>query len=192
MDIVFHDVKPEDMQFIREIFREHCPAPAHEIPRPVGQTPDISTIPMSERAPPAPIVTAKKERKPTGFWRIPFNSKQNTSEYFRALKICRKYEAPYPKALEQWSKDHPKKTEDKEPDPAPVQNDSFTITPGMKVRQLRPDAGRMFEGIAEVTARHGELIKVKDSDGITWRILACHLEPVINGIGTKKAPGATA
>jgi len=75
--------------------------------------------------------------------------------------------------------------------------DPFTIVPGLKVRQLRPDAGRMFSGVGQVTARHGEIIEVRDSDGKTWKILSCHLEPA-SGINEtvrksqgRAAPGAT-
>lgn len=56
--------------------------------------------------------------------------------------------------------------------------DRLTIIPGLKVRQMRPDAGRMMYGIGTVLARHNEMIEVRDNDGKIWKILACHLQVV--------------
>ena len=146
------------------------------------------------------------------------NGSQN-QEYRKAYNLCRKHKCTYPELIENGiiKPDAPataKSDAVKQPDPAiphvrakttgsnakkhTLLTDPFTIVPGLKVRQLRPDAGRMFSGVGQVTARRGELIEVRDSDGKTWKILSCHLEPA-NGINetvrkplTQAAPGATA
>jgi hypothetical protein len=57
----------------------------------------------------------------------------------------------------------------------------LSIVPGLTVRQIRPDAGRLMEGMGTVLARKHELIEVRDSDGKTRNILAAHLEVTATG-----------
>ncbi|WP_292427486.1 hypothetical protein [Methanoregula sp.] len=141
-------------------------------------------------------------------------------EYRKAYNLCRQHKCTYPELIENGivkpdapptdpTPQAPAKSDAvKQSDPAiphagakttgsnakkhTLLTDPFTIVPGLKVRQLRPDAGRMFSGVGQVTARRGELIEVRDSDGKTWKILSCHLEPV-NGINeTVRKPLARA
>jgi hypothetical protein len=69
--------------------------------------------------PAAPLIKAPqndnshphKEKKPAGFWQIPYVAKKFPREYENAMTICKRYNLPYPQAIELWKKDHPKKTQ---------------------------------------------------------------------------------
>jgi hypothetical protein len=187
MDILFTNVRQEDLPLIREIFQEHCSTPAQAtLPE---QKAEPKEDPVKAPAPepakvPAAVPAPRTPPKKKNFWQIPFNSKRNPKEYGRCMTACKKYKLPYPEAKILWERDHPPKKNEagpagspaaqvQEPDPAqaqPVQingNGDTVFEKGMKVKQIRQEQGRAKAyGICTVVGiKAGGLVKIHDQSG---------------------------
>jgi hypothetical protein len=94
-EIIFRDVSPEDLAKLGSLFAS----------KGIPQIEVVVSKPKSKI--PAPGNSAKRQQKPSGFWKIPF--KCDTSEYRRWVRVCQRYNLPYPEAKERYDKDHPVK-----------------------------------------------------------------------------------
>ena len=94
-EIIFRDVSPEDLAKLGSLFAS----------KGIPQIEVVVSKPESKA--PAPGNSAKRQQKPSGFWKIPF--KCDSPEYRRWVRVCQRYNLPYPEAKERYDKDHPVK-----------------------------------------------------------------------------------
>lgn len=142
----------------------------------------------------------RKGKGKHGDLKIPISAVTDKKGYMAAYLLCKRHGwLPYPEALalenksvENIQKSTEKVTEDpakgvrpqeiKIQDVAKIQPQNSVvlshpeIATGMRVRQIKPDAGRQMFGTGVVVSRHGEIVEVRNGSRTPHKILAACLE----------------